>query len=170
MFSCKTTLFIREAQSVTLSSSHAIKRRRHTHPKPPASHPKRAISSTKHSLLTDNSYRRLNWIFKGTPPSQLSVQRKVVLPSPTTRLILLSNHLSTAAPLPSHYENNGFSCWVFSLLFVDTQLPYAQMTWFSWTSFSYILQTFIKLEYNILLWILNIFLYFVHVYSLRPKL
>jgi len=60
-----------------------------------------AMSSTVHSLCTDNSYIQLNWSFKGGPPSQLSVQTKVFLPLPTTCLILSSNQFPTPDPTPS---------------------------------------------------------------------
>jgi len=59
-----------------LSSSHANKRRLHTHALPPSVHPKLHISSTEHSLQTTRSKRRDNLNLKGISPTQLSYQKK----------------------------------------------------------------------------------------------
>ena len=90
---CKTTLCNRDTHSDTNSSSNANIRLLHTQAPLPSTHPLLSISCTVTHLSTARSKRRGNCTCNGTPPTQLSIQKKVSPPPPTTLRTLSSNQL-----------------------------------------------------------------------------
>jgi len=79
---CKTMSDNNSLHSRNISSSHSHNLHRHCQASPPST-TNENMSPTKQSLLTLNSYKRLNYTDNRTPPTHESVQKNVSIPFPT---------------------------------------------------------------------------------------
>jgi hypothetical protein len=98
---CTTTLSNKILHSSTNSSSHAHKRLLQLHASLPTSQPCAHKSTTILNLFVERSNKRANLLHKGTSPTHLSNQKKVLVPSPRTFDTLSSNQPPSISPAPS---------------------------------------------------------------------